>query len=110
MTYEEYAKIRDLKGLSDYKVSQLTGIGRATFSEWKNGKYQPKIEKINAIKECLGIKESDKESDIILQLGELAGNLVLEYRKLSDENKKQVERMIQYLLTTQEQDKEKDGD
>lgn len=45
LTYERYAEIRDAKGLSDHKVSLLTGIPRATFSAWRNGGYVPKLEK-----------------------------------------------------------------
>ena len=41
-SYEKYAAIRDGKGLTDYRVAKDTGIGTATFSNWKNGKYQPK--------------------------------------------------------------------
>lgn len=38
MTYEEYCEKRDALGLSDYYISKLTKISRATFSQWKNGK------------------------------------------------------------------------
>lgn len=44
--YKKYAKLRDERGITDYKVSQETGIATATLTEWKNGKYQPKIDKI----------------------------------------------------------------
>lgn len=93
MTYEEYAKIRDSKDLSDYKVAQATGIGRATFSEWKNGKYQPKIEKINAIKDFLGIKEENEFPEFNpdhIELVEL-------YSKLNKEQQKTVMTMLRSL-------------
>lgn len=93
MTYEEYSKIRDSKNLSDYKVAQATGIGRATFSEWKNGKYQPKIEKINAIKKYLGIedkKEFPEFNSDHVELIEL-------YSKLNKEQQKTVMTMLRSL-------------
>lgn len=64
--YEKYAKRRDELGLTDYKVSQMSGVLTATLSEWKkhyesNGEqgYQPKLEKITAIANALDMKVSD---------------------------------------------------
>ncbi len=55
-SYERYAKIRDLKGFSDYKVSKLAGIkGTATISNWKNGKYTPKDDKMQGIAKALDV-------------------------------------------------------
>lgn len=53
--YENYSKIRDLKGYTDYKVAKETGIGTATMSNWKNGKYTPKADKIQIIADFLGV-------------------------------------------------------
>lgn len=50
-SYKKYAQLRDEKGLTDYAVSQKTGISRATMSCWKNGVYEPKAEKIKKIAE-----------------------------------------------------------
>lgn len=44
--YENYAKLRDEKGLTDSHVSKDTGITRSTFSDWKSGRSKPKIEKL----------------------------------------------------------------
>ena len=44
--YETYAKLRDDRGYSDYRVSKETGIGAATISDWKNGLSKPKIDKL----------------------------------------------------------------
>jgi len=55
MKYETYAKIRDSKGYTDYRVSQETGIGRSTFSDWKSGRSTPKPDKIKKISECLEV-------------------------------------------------------
>lgn len=53
--YEKYAKIRDDKGMTDYKVAQSTGISSSTFSEWKSGHYTPKIDKMIKIAQFLGV-------------------------------------------------------
>ena len=44
--YERYAKLRDERGLTDYAVSKETGISTATLSCWKNGEYEPKVDKM----------------------------------------------------------------
>lgn len=56
-SYENYCIARDRKGFSDYKVAKETGIGTATMSNWKNGKYVPKSDKIQKIAEFLGVSE-----------------------------------------------------
>lgn len=44
LTYERYAELRDAKGLTDYKMSLLTGIAKSTFSMWKQRCEPPRIE------------------------------------------------------------------
>ncbi|MBQ0113318.1 MAG: helix-turn-helix transcriptional regulator [Bacteroidales bacterium] len=53
--YSRYAKARDKKGYTDYKVAEMTGIARSTLSDWKNGKYMPKADKLLAIATVLDI-------------------------------------------------------
>lgn len=54
--YERYEKIRDLKGYTDYKVAKIAGIkGTATISNWKNGKYTPKEDKMQKIADVLEV-------------------------------------------------------
>lgn len=55
MYYPKYAQIRDEKGLTDYQVSKGTGILTSTLSEWKNGRYTPKVDKIAKIAAFLGV-------------------------------------------------------
>lgn len=44
--YEKYVELRDAKGVTDYQVSQATGIAQSTFSDWKSGRSKPKLEKL----------------------------------------------------------------
>ncbi|CCY81493.1 toxin-antitoxin system antitoxin component Xre family [Clostridium sp. CAG:149] len=44
--YERYVELRDKKGVTDYRVSKDTGITKSTFTDWKNGRSTPKLEKI----------------------------------------------------------------
>ncbi|MEA4816897.1 MAG: helix-turn-helix transcriptional regulator [Lachnospiraceae bacterium] len=54
--YEKYVALRDKKKLSDYKVSQMTGITKSTFTDWKNGKSKPKIDKLQKIANYFGVE------------------------------------------------------
>lgn len=51
--YENYARLRDKRGYTDYRVSKETGITKSTFSEWKRGRSNPKVEKLRKIAKCL---------------------------------------------------------
>lgn len=53
--YKKYAELRDSKGLTDYKVSLGTGITKSTFSDWKNGRSVPKLEKLSKIADYFGV-------------------------------------------------------
>lgn len=55
MKYEKYVKLRDERGLTDYQVSKQTGISSATLSEWKSGRYVPKIDKIIKIADLFDV-------------------------------------------------------
>ena len=44
--YAKYAEMRDARNLKDSDVARATGIPASTFTDWKNGKSSPKIEKL----------------------------------------------------------------
>lgn len=47
--YEKYARLRDSKGVTDYAVSLATGVPASTLSDWKAGRYTPKVDKIKKL-------------------------------------------------------------
>ena len=57
--YEVYAKLRDERGMTDYQVSQETGIAAATLSNWKAGRYTPKVDKRLKIAKLFNVTVSD---------------------------------------------------
>jgi len=57
--YKYYAMLRDSKGLTDYAVSKLSGVGRSTLSDWKTGKHTPNFENISKIARALEVEPSD---------------------------------------------------
>ena len=44
--YKKYAELRDKRNITDYRVAADTGISTATLSNWKNGNYAPKFDKL----------------------------------------------------------------
>lgn len=68
--YEIFEKLCAQKGVTAYRVGKETGISTPTFSNWKNGKYTPKDDKMKLIAEYFGVsvdylrngEESEKES------------------------------------------------
>lgn len=56
--YEKFEKLLEEKGVTPYRVHKETGISTATLSDWKNGKSQPKRDKIEKICEYFEIPTS----------------------------------------------------
>ena len=53
--YEIYCKLRDERGLKDADVARETGITKSTFSDWKNGRSEPKDPKLKKIADLFGV-------------------------------------------------------
>ena len=53
--YSLYAKHRDAKGVTDYAVAQATSVTTAALTNWKQGTYAPKEDKLIEIARFLGI-------------------------------------------------------
>lgn len=69
--YDVYAKLRDARGLSDYRVSKDTGIGSATFTDMKTPGYIPKYATIKKLADYFDVtvdylmtgKDTEKTSE-----------------------------------------------
>lgn len=57
--YENYARIRDAKGVKDSDVARATGISAGTLSDWKHGRYKLKYDKLQKIAEFLGVSTDE---------------------------------------------------
>ncbi len=53
--YQKYVELREKAHVTDYQVSKDTGISTATLSNWKMGRYTPKVDKIKAIADFFGV-------------------------------------------------------
>ena len=54
-TYEVYARMRDARGVTDYRVAKDIGFRTAMFSNWKAGRFAPKLEKLKRIADYFGV-------------------------------------------------------
>lgn len=79
--YEYYAQLRDKFHLSDYRVAQMTGIPKSTFSAWKNGTYKPKEEKIKKLAELFNVEPKYFSDGILIEKTESSSTTkrLLEY-------------------------------
>ena len=55
MNYAHYAACREARGLKDADVSKATGIRQGVFSDWKNARYTPKLDKLLKITKLFGM-------------------------------------------------------
>lgn len=54
--YERYVQLRNSMNLKDADVSRETKIAKSTFSDWKNGRSEPKNDKLQKISDFFGVK------------------------------------------------------
>ena len=53
--YEKLKALLDKSNKTAYQVAQETGISTATLSNWKNGNYVPKVDKIKILADYFGV-------------------------------------------------------
>jgi len=91
--YEIFEKLLKEHGVSAYKVSKETGVNQATLSEWKNGGYTPKRDKLEKIAEYFGVSveylctgEINTGAVVDYQISSEELNLIVEVRKASNKD------------------------
>lgn len=69
MAYERIFELIEEKGLTAYRVSKDTGISQASLADWRKGRSNPKIDKLQKLSEYFGVSigyltgEADKRID-----------------------------------------------
>lgn len=53
--YKKYVALRNKKGITDYRVAMDTGITKSTFTDWKNGRSNPKADKLKILADYFGV-------------------------------------------------------
>ena len=53
--YEKFKALLDKTNKTAYQVSKDTGISTATLTNWKNGAYTPKLDKLKMLADYFGV-------------------------------------------------------
>ena len=53
--YKKYEELLQKTGKTSYQVSKDTGIGENTLSQWKNGRSNPKVDKLLILANYFGV-------------------------------------------------------
>lgn len=53
--YLKFLSLLKERGITPYKVAKDTGISQVTLSDWKNGRSNPKIDKLQKIANYFGV-------------------------------------------------------
>lgn len=53
--YGKFERLLAERGVTAYQVAKETGISTATLTQWKQGKYTPKMDKILLIADYFGV-------------------------------------------------------
>lgn len=53
--YKNFAMLLDKTNKTAYQVAKDTGISTATLSNWKNGNYIPKVDKLKILANYFGV-------------------------------------------------------
>lgn len=53
--YKKFASLLEEKNKTAYQVSKDTGVSTATLSNWKNGNYIPKVDKLKILADYFGV-------------------------------------------------------
>ena len=53
--YKKYEALLEKAGVTSYKVAKDTGISPMILSDWKNGKSQPKVDKLMILAAYFGV-------------------------------------------------------
>lgn len=53
--YEKFSELLNKTNKTAYQVAKDTGISTSTLSNWKNGNYQPKTDKLKILANYFGV-------------------------------------------------------
>lgn len=53
--YEKYEALIKEKGITSYRVAKDTGLSPVVFTDWKNGKSKPKVDKLKILADYFGV-------------------------------------------------------
>lgn len=115
--YEIFEKLCVENNVTPYRVSKETGVTTATLTAWKQGKYEPKKDKLQKLADYFDVSLSylmtgkepqadylytDENADFLIEVTRKAKNkdfveMMKKYMELMDTDKKSVDDMIDFL-------------
>lgn len=99
--YEIYQKLLDMNGVKSADVARATGISNMTFSDWKNGKSTPKMDKIEKIAKYFGVTTDymmGKKSEVpSLSMADEHFELIKLYSSLSEADQKAIMQIVRSM-------------
>lgn len=99
--YEIYQKLLDMNGVKSADVARATGISNMTFSDWKNGKSTPKMDKIEKIAKYFGVTTDymmGKKSEVpSLSMADEHFELIKLYSSLSEADQKAIMQIMRSM-------------
>ena len=57
--YKRFSELCESHKVSAYKVAEETGVSQQTFTDWKHGRYTPKIDKLVAVANYFKVPVTD---------------------------------------------------
>lgn len=79
--YEKFQMLLDKTNKTAYQVAKETGVSTATLSNWKNGNYIPKTDKLKKIADYFGITVDELISE---ETGDDTPRVHLTAQKITD--------------------------
>lgn len=111
-TVERIKSILKERKIAVSKLERECGFANGYISQLRKGSIPD--DRLKIIADYLEVSSyyltTGEEISPELQLGESDANFLIEYHKLSESNRKQVERMVKYFIEIQKMYKEKDED
>lgn len=118
--YEVFKKLMERRGVTPYKVAQETGVAQSTLSQWKVGRSEPKQATLQKLADYFGVSvkylmtgEDEPQYYIDPETAEIAQEmydrpelkvLMDASRKLSADDIKAVQAMVEHLWKVQHPD------
>lgn len=110
MYYKNFEELCKQKSVTPNKISKETGISTATLTSWKQGKYTPKIDKLQIISNYFGVsleylmRKEDVEwnpheqtIDYSVSLSEEEQEILTAYRSADAVQKEMIKRLLGYM-------------
>ena len=104
--YNIYEKLRDAKGVTDYAVAKACNFGKSTFSDWRSGRANPGVKKLQKIADYFNVSldflmtGEDKTQNAFgfMSLSDPEQQLVALFRQLNEKGQGKALELVKLLL------------